>query len=157
MEPEANIFVEILGGAIIKICPNVGCEDLTPVKAHDDDAGYDLRAAKDCVVLPHNPIIVSAGFKMEIPVGYEAQIRSRSGMAAKFGVFVLNSPGTIDSGYRGDVGVILFKPDGPVYEIKRGDKIAQMVINKLPSVRLEITDQLSETKRGKGGFGSTGA
>jgi dUTP pyrophosphatase len=95
---------------------------------------------------------------MEIPPGYEAQVRPRSGMAAKYGVTVLNSPGTIDSDYRGEIKVILQNHGlRNAYDIKPGDKIAQLVIQKLPTVEFElVSDFLSETARGAGGFGHTG-
>ena len=93
---------------------------------------------------------------MELPVGYEAQVRPRSGLALKHGITVLNTPGTIDAGYRGEVGVILINAGENDFTIARGDRIAQMVIQQLSDVQLVAAEQLSDTSRGAGGFGSTG-
>lgn len=140
----------------IKIKMKEGCSDLFPAKAHPDDAAYDLRAANDCLLSVGRSTLVPAGFSMEIPVGYEAQIRPRSGLALKHNLSLTNSPGTIDAGYRGEVGIIMFNPGPDVFEIKRGDRIAQMVIAKLTGCELVSADELSESDRGTGGFGSTG-
>ena len=93
---------------------------------------------------------------MELPVGYEAQVRPRSGLALKHGITVLNTPGTIDAGYRGEVGVILINAGPADFTVARGDRIAQMVVQKLADVELVAAEQLSDTSRGAGGFGSTG-
>jgi dUTP pyrophosphatase len=93
---------------------------------------------------------------MEIPIGYEAQVRPRSGLAIKHALTVLNSPGTIDAGYRGEVCVIMLNAGKNAYSIKRADRVAQMVISKLPDVEIEYVAELSDSKRGAGGFGSTG-
>ena len=93
---------------------------------------------------------------MELPVNYEAQIRPRSGLALKHNITLTNSPGTIDAGYRGEVGVIMFNHGPAEFEVKRGDRIAQMVITELPEVELDLVESLSESDRGAGGFGSTG-
>ena len=129
-----------------------------PSKAHPSDAGYDLSsaAAGKVFIDPGERVLIPAGFKMALPVGYEAQIRSRSGNAFKKGLVVLNSPGTIDANYRGVVGVILFNTSKESIEINRGDKIAQMVIQKIPAINMNMVDSLDETDRGEGGFGSTG-
>ena len=131
--------------------------DFRPFKEHESDAAYDLKSTEGYMLKPGERKVFSAGFRMELPSGYEAQIRPRSGNALKKGLSVLNSPGTIDSNYRGEVGVILFNASQETIQIKRGDKIAQMVINKLPEVRLEFVHELNmETDRGENGFGSTG-
>ena len=140
----------------IKICMLAGCEDLMPAKAHADDAAYDLRSREKVVVKPGRSTLIPAGFKMELPVGFEAQIRPRSGLALKHDIMLTNSPGTIDAGYRGEVGVIMFNAGKEDFEITRGDRIAQMVIAKLPEVDLVMGEELSESGRGAGGFGSTG-
>ena len=132
------------------------CEDLFPVKAHEDDAAFDLRARCDMVLTPGKSTLVPAGFKMELPVGFEAQIRPRSGMALKYSMTLLNTPGTIDAGYRGEVCCIMFNAGETPYEIHRGDRIAQMVIAALPDVVLKETAVLSDSDRSAGGFGSTG-
>ena len=140
----------------IKIVMDDGCEDLFPRKAHDDDAAYDLRSRIDTVVPSGKILLVPTGVFMELPVGYEAQVRPRSGLALKHGVTVLNTPGTIDAGYRGEVGVILINAGPADFAIARGDRIAQMVVQKLADVQLVAAEKLSETARGAAGFGSTG-
>ena len=140
----------------IKINMLENCDDLFPAKAHEDDAAYDLRARENVVLIPHRSTLVPAGFKMELPVGFEAQIRPRSGLALKHDLMLTNSPGTIDAGYRGEVGVIMYNAGKENFEIKRGDRIAQMVICKLPEVKLVQSEELSDSGRGAGGFGSTG-
>lgn len=140
----------------VKIKMQEGCEDLMPKKAHHDDAAFDLRSRVDMVIEPGVPHLVATGIFMEFPAGYEAQVRPRSGMALKHALTVLNSPGTIDAGYRGEVCVIMLNAGKEQYEVKRGDRIAQMVINKLPEVEIVAADELSDTTRGEGGFGSTG-
>ena len=140
----------------VKIKMLEGCEDLLPAKAHHDDAAFDLRSRVDMVIEPGTPHLVATGIFMEFPAGYEAQVRPRSGMALKHALTVLNTPGTIDAGYRGEVSVIMLNAGKEAYEIKRGDRIAQMVINQLPEVEILSVDTLSDTNRGSGGFGSTG-
>jgi len=140
----------------IKIHMDNGCEDLFPRKAHDDDAAFDLRSRVDIIVPSGKIMLVPTGVFMELPVGYEAQVRPRSGLALKHGITVLNTPGTIDAGYRGEVGVILINAGENDFTIARGDRIAQMVIQQLTDVQLVSAEALSETARGAGGFGSTG-
>ena len=140
----------------IKIHMDNGCEDLFPRKAHDDDAAFDLRSRVDVVIPSGKITLVPTGVFMELPVGYEAQVRPRSGLALKHGITVLNTPGTIDAGYRGEVGVILINAGENDFTIARGDRIAQMVIQQLSDVQLVVAEQLSDTSRGAGGFGSTG-
>ena len=133
-----------------------GCDDLEPKKAHHDDAAFDLKSRVDIDLEPNKPILVPTGLFIELPIGFEAQVRPRSGFALKSGITVLNTPGTVDAGYRGEVGVILFNTADTHFEIKRGDRIAQMVINQLPAVNFIKVDKLSDSNRGAGGFGSTG-
>lgn len=140
----------------IKIVMLENCDDLMPVKAHDDDAAFDLRSRVDMVLPVRKSTLVPAGFSIELPPDYEAQIRPRSGLALKHDLMLTNSPGTIDAGYRGEVGVIMYNGGTSEFPIRRGDRIAQMVINHLPQVTLVKTDSLSESGRGSGGFGSTG-
>ena len=137
-----------------KLAPDA--QDLVPAKAHPDDAAFDLRANADMEVPPCKPLLVPTGLFLELPVGYEAQVRPRSGLAIKKAVTVLNTPGTIDAGYRGEVKVILFNAGEENFVIARGDRIAQMVIQKLPDVSLVQVDELADSDRGAGGFGSTG-
>jgi dUTP pyrophosphatase len=130
--------------------------DLVPAKAHPTDAAYDLRSRMNVTIPPGGVVLVQTGFFLELPVGYEAQIRPRSGLALKHRLTVLNTPGTIDAGYRGEVGVILINCGSEPQTINRGDRIAQMVIQTLPAVELQEAEQLTNTARGSGGFGSTG-
>ena len=140
----------------VKFTMAEGCEDLIPAKAHPDDAAFDLRSRVDLILEPGKAAIVPTGLFLELPVGYEAQVRPRSGLAAKHYITVLNSPGTVDAGYRGEVGSILFNAGETAFEIHRGDRISQMVIAALPDVKMTLVDKLSDTQRGAGGFGSTG-
>lgn len=121
-------------------------------------AGMDLRANLDQVVIlkPMGRAIIPTGLFIELPKGYEAQVRPRSGLAAKKGITVLNSPGTIDADYRGEVGVILVNLSEEEFVVHDGERIAQMVISSHEQISWEETDVLGETSRGSGGFGSTG-
>ena len=131
---------------------------LAPTKAHSSDAGYDLYAAiEDPLVIPAGEVkIVSVGFRCSLPEGYEMQIRSRSGLASKNYISVLNSPGTIDSNYRGVVGVILMNHGRYDYTLQPGERIAQAIVTKLPNIDYVLVDELDMTDRGEAGFGSTG-
>ena len=140
----------------VKIKLEPDCEDFFPKKAHPDDAGYDLYSRIDATLDPMSGMAVPVGFAMELPSGYEAQIRPRSGLAAKHRITVTNSPGTVDANYRGEVKAILFNLGKEPFIIKRGDRIAQMVICKLPEIELQEVAALSESDRGTGGFGSSG-
>ena len=133
-----------------------GAEDLAPSKAHADDAAYDLRAREEALLPPGSVRLLPTGLFLELPTGHEAQGRPRSGLALKRCVTVLNSPGTIDAGYRGEVGIILFNAGAEAFRVERGDRIAQMVIQKLPEVELLRVEELASSERGAGGFGSTG-
>lgn len=131
-----------------------------PQYAHQGDAGMDVRSTIDYLLDPGETKLIPTGLKCIIPEGYEIQMRSRSGLSLKEGLICLNSPGTIDSNYRGEIGVILHNSsDGP-RNISIGDRIAQLVVNELPKVEvLEVTeDEFNNysTTRGEGGFGSTG-
>ena len=145
--------------AKILIKPLPGYEDLPlPVPATCHSAGVDLCAAieKSVSILPGKTLLIPAGITVAIPEGYEWQIRPRSGLALKYGVTVLNSPGTIDSDYRGSIGVILINHGTDPFVINRGDRIAQAVLASVESVEMEIAVELPETARGEGGFGHTG-
>jgi dUTP pyrophosphatase len=121
-------------------------------------AGVDLRAfINEPIILKSlQRVIIPTGLFIELPDGFEAQIRPRSGLAAKHGVTVLNSPGTIDADYRGEIKVILINLSNEDFTIENGDRICQMVINKYERFNWNITEELSDTDRGKGGFGHTG-
>jgi dUTP pyrophosphatase len=121
-------------------------------------AGADIRAyLKNPLILhPMQKALVPTGLKMEIPKGFECQVRPRSGLAAKFGITVLNSPGTIDSDYRGEINIILINLGQETFTIQNGDRIAQLVFAPVVQVLMEESMELSNTERGSGGFGSTG-
>lgn len=129
----------------------------TPEQATVGSAGYDLvSASRNVIVIPAgNRAMVPTGIKLALPVGFEAQIRSRSGLAIKQGVMVLNSPGTIDSDYRGEINVILMNFGTNLFVVNYGDRIAQMVIARYERVRF-VEGILDDTDRGSSGFGSTG-
>ena len=127
-----------------------------PSYAHPSDAGMDVRSVEDLTIAPGTRALVPTGLVMLLPPMYEAQVRPRSGLALKSGITVLNTPGTIDSGYRGEVGVILMNLGDVPFEVKKGDKVAQIVIAPVTQPTIEETDTIDETDRGAGGFGSTG-
>ena len=127
-----------------------------PAYAHAGDAGLDLYSAVSASIEPGESKLVGTGISIELPPNTEAQVRPRSGLALKHGITVLNTPGTIDHGYRGEVGVILINHGRARFDVERGMKIAQMVIAPFLSVEVEEAEALSATARGQGGFGSTG-
>ena len=130
-----------------------------PVYGSSQAAGADLCAClgNDTLVIePHKWAMVPTGIAIALPVGFEAQVRPRSGLAAKKGITVLNSPGTVDSDYRGEVRVILINHSDEPFVINDGDRIAQMVIARHETACFEVVESLDETERGAGGFGSTG-
>ncbi|MEH0831394.1 dUTP diphosphatase [Anaplasma bovis] len=127
-----------------------------PSYATPQSSGLDLYSAVDVVLKAGSRAMVNTGIAIELPNAYEAQVRSRSGLAAKFGVIVLNSPGTIDADYRGEIIVILANFGDKDYAVKRGDRIAQLVISPVERVTLKEVDTITDTSRGDGGFGSTG-
>ena len=127
-----------------------------PRYAHDGDAGVDLYSVEDVTLEPGERKLVPTGLKIAFPRGYEAQVRPKSGLAIKQGLSVLNTPGTVDHGYRGEVGVIAVNLGNEKVEIKKGMKVAQMVFNEIEEATFEETDELDDTSRGEGGFGSTG-
>ena len=130
----------------------------TPAYETSASAGMDLRANinEPISLKPLERTIVKTGLFIALPVGFEAQVRPRSGMAAKFGITVLNTPGTIDADYRGEIGVILVNLSNDEYTINDGDRIAQMIISKHEHIQWNEVDVLDETSRGADGFGSTG-
>ena len=128
-----------------------------PKYAHAGDAGLDLYSSINCELRPFERKKIPTGIKISIPQGYAGFIQPRSGLAAKNGISIVNTPGLIDSGYRGEVCAILINLDPKnVFKVKKGDKICQLVIQKVEKIKLEITKDLDETSRGEGGFGSTG-
>jgi dUTP pyrophosphatase len=140
-----KIRIETTNGAVV------------PIYAQDGDAGADLCANENVEIRAGARKLVKTGIKIAIPDGYVGLIHPRSGLALKQGLTVLNAPGTIDSGYRGDVGVILYNTEfSKTAVISKGDRIAQLVIQKVERAKFEIVDALDDTDRGEGGFGSTG-
>ena len=128
-----------------------------PTRAHDHDAGYDLRAAEPATLGPGERASVGTGIAVEIPEGHAGLVLPRSGLAARHGIALVNAPGLIDAGYRGEVRVLLLNTDRDKgFEIEPGDRIAQLVVVDLPEVEFAEADSLSETVRGAGGFGSSG-
>ena len=125
-------------------------------KAHEDDAGFDLYASEDFLLKAHGFGCVPTAVSIELPHGTEAQVRPRSGLAARHGVTVLNAPGTIDAGYRGEVKVILINHGDADFEITAGMRIAQLVISSVISAEFIEVSSLEDSDRGEGGFGSSG-
>jgi dUTP pyrophosphatase len=121
------------------------------------DACMDLRSVEDVSVWKDDAELVRTGIAIQLPPDYEAQIRPRSGLAAKHGITVLNSPGTIDAGYRGEICVVLCNLGPACFEVKKGDRIAQMAIRRVYRPEIVEVDDLDKSERGQGGFGSTGA
>ena len=127
-----------------------------PAYATPGAAGMDVAAAENVTLQPGSRHAVATGFAMAVPGGYEIQVRPRSGLALKYGISVPNTPGTIDSDYRGEIKVILINHGGEPFAIARGDRIAQLVVAPVSIARFEEVETLDETSRGSGGFGSTG-
>jgi dUTP pyrophosphatase len=128
-----------------------------PSYAHPGDAGLDLCAAEAVLLRSRERKLIRTGFAIELPRGTEAQVRPRSGLAVEHGITVLNSPGTIDEGYRGEVCVLLINLGEADFQIDAGVRIAQLVVSRVTRVTIEEVPNLSESRRGGGGFGSTGA
>lgn len=128
-----------------------------PKYANPGDAGLDLCSTRDLEIEAGSRALVPCGIAIEIPDGYAGLVIPRSGLAIKHGISIVNAPGLIDSGYRGEIKVVLVNTDkNHTFQIKRGDRIAQMMIIAYPSINLVVSEELSDTDRGSGGFGSTG-
>jgi dUTP pyrophosphatase len=145
-----------MGKETVKIKIKMLNENGEKLKFVEGNSGSDIRSVVATIIKPGERKLIDCGFKMEIPEGYEAQIRPRSGLAIKNGITVLNAPGTIDQSYRGIVKVILINLGEEVFYINPGDRIAQMIIAKVETPNFVFVDNLSETEREEGGFGSTG-
>lgn len=128
-----------------------------PKYAHAGDSGMDLCSIEQLVLQPGARATVKTGLAIELPPGTEAQVRPRSGLASRSGITLLNTPGTVDEGYRGEIGVIVANLGHEPFEIRKGMRIAQMVVCPVLRVEIEACTELSETERNAGGFGSTGA
>jgi dUTP pyrophosphatase len=142
---------------IVQIC-RLRDDAIVPQYMTDHAAGLDLCAALDVAVtiLPGGRLLVPTGLAMEIPVGFEGQVRPRSGLALHKGVTLVNSPGTIDADYRGEIGVIMINHGDQPFIINHGDRIAQLLIAPVTHATLQLVDSLNITERGEGGFGHTG-
>lgn len=127
-----------------------------PQFAHEGDAGMDLFSVDDLDINPGESKLIKTGITIELPKNTEAQVRPRSGLALKNGITVLNTPGTIDEGYRGEIGVILINHGKECFSVKKGMKIAQMVIKPILTVKIKEVQELADSERGTEGFGSTG-
>ena len=127
-----------------------------PAHSAEEEAGLDLFAAEDAVLPPGEWAAVGTGLVLEMPPGYEGHVRPRSGLALRHGVTLLNSPGTIDPGYRGEVRVVMINHADKEFRVRRGDRIAQLVIASYAAVEWKLETELNESTRGAGGFGSTG-
>lgn len=139
----------------LKRLPN-GAELEMPSYQSAGAAGMDVRAAEDRWLQPGETALIPTGFALEIPIGYEVQLRPRSGLALKHGLTLLNSPATIDSDYRGEVGVILTNLGFEPFKVHRGDRIAQMVVARVERAEIHEVEELEDSARGAGGFGHTG-
>ena len=129
---------------------------IIPFQAHEGDAGMDLFSVEEITIKPMERKLIHTGIKIQLPKNTEAQIRPRSGLALKHGITVLNTPGTIDEGYRGEIGIILINLGSEEFKVEEGMKIAQMVIKPTLTLKVEEVVELTETTRGENGFGSTG-
>jgi len=139
------------------VAPDLPVRRLDPGLPPPGDAGADLRAAADVVLPPGGRAIVGTGIAVAVPDGYAAFVHPRSGLASRHGITVVNAPGTVDAGYRGEVRVVLLNTDpAEPFTIRRGDRIAQLVVQPVTRVRFVDVAELPPTPRGEGGFGSTG-
>lgn len=134
----------------------IHADAILPKQARAGDAGMDLSSVEEKVLLPGEFALIKTGIQIELPEGTEAQVRPRSGLALKNGITCLNSPGTIDAGYRGEVGVILINHSKVPFHIEKQMRIAQLVVQYVPQVYIEEVDELSDSERGERGFGSSG-
>ena len=130
--------------------------NMLPAYETPQSAGMDVRCTEHIVMNPGERVLAKTGLYVEIPAGFEIQVRPRSGLTLKQGVTVLNTPGTIDADYRGEIGVILMNHSSTVVEFAKGDRIAQLILARVERIEWQITESLSGTKRGQHGFGSTG-
>ena len=138
---------------VLKIKDTSGIQDCT--KAHNTDAAFDVRSTENCMMGSGTSKLIRTGLYLDIPTGYEVQVRPRSGLALKHGVTVLNSPGTIDEHYTGECNVILINHGREVFYINKGDRIAQFVLSHIPKYNIEFVNEINKESRG-GGFGHSG-
>ena len=149
---------KIKKGALMRIkLKKLAAELPTPAYAYDSDAGCDLYSRVDLLINPGERKLIPTGIALEIPPGYAGFIQPRSGLALERGIGIVNSPGLIDSGYRGEVAVILINLDrGKSFKVKKGDKVCQLVIQKVETPDIKVVEELDNTERGPAGWGSTG-
>ena len=133
-----------------------GSDNVLPKYETISSAGCDIRSSEEVRLFEGERLLVKTGLFIQIPIGYEVQVRPRSGLAYKHGLTVLNSPGTIDADYRGEIGVILINHGSSSVKLNKGERIGQLVLNKIEQIEWEQVLMLDESDRGKGGFGSTG-
>ena len=138
------------------IFKKLNSDAIIPSFAQPSDAGMDLYAIEDKEILAHETALIGTGLAVQLPENTEAQVRPKSGLALKHSLTVLNTPGTIDEGYRGEIGVILINHGKQSYHVIKGQKIAQLVVKPTLRLEIEVQETLSDTQRGAGGFGSTG-
>lgn len=143
-----NIWLEVK-----KLHPDA----IIPKYAHDGDSGFDLHSIDEYMVFPKQTILVKTGLAVAVPKGFEMQIRMRSGLALKTGLSIPNAPGTVDSGYRGEIGIILHNGGHYLYTVKKGERIAQGVIAPVAHAVIITVNELESSERGVAGFGSTGS
>ena len=150
--------MDVMTMEIVKVICKAENKDFLPVYSSAEAAGADLKACiqEDIILKPGQRYLVPTGLSIQLPAGYEAQIRPRSGLAIKHGISLVNTPGTIDSDYRGEVKIIMINLGSEDFVIRRGDRIAQMVIAPVTHGMFALSDTLDVTDRGAGGFGSTG-
>ncbi|MBU2496772.1 MAG: dUTP diphosphatase [Nanoarchaeota archaeon] len=129
---------------------------ILPKRAYEYDAGFDLYSSEENILKPNERKLVKTGIAIEMPLNYHAEIRPRSGLAIKHGITVLNAPATIDSGYRGEIQVILINHSDEEFLVNKGERIAQLLFSKVDSIAFEEVEELSDTTRGEKGFGSSG-
>lgn len=134
----------------------VNPEAILPHYVHKGDAGMDVYSVEDCLIKPGERKLIPTGLSFEIPEGYEIQVRPKSGLALNFGITLVNTPGTLDSGYRGELKAILINHGDKEYSVKKGEKVAQIVLCRYDVAEIEEVLELGESSRGAGGFGSTG-
>lgn len=154
--PLPKYETEFSAGMDVMACFDCDC----PVKGYGwftrEFQEYTINSDEFIEINPGERVLIPTGLKVEIPEGYEIQVRPRSGLALKKGITILNTPGTIDSDYRGMIGIIVINHSNEIFEVNHGDKIAQIVLNEVPRIQWETSDEISKTNRGEGGFGSTG-
>ncbi len=158
--PEARAGETAAAGAsdvVVRFKREAGTGDVElPTYQTAGAAGMDVRANEEKLLQPGQTALVATGFSMAVPPGYEAQLRPRSGLALKHGITLLNAPGTVDADYRGEVKVILTNLGVEPFQVRRGERIAQMVIARVERAHIEVVAELDATERGHGGFGHTG-